>query len=539
MISSIYKSWIVWILLLFAIIEFGSIYSTLIGRIGVIIWIMAFLTVFLESIFSLTSILKAAAAKKSVLTTLVLCFFIFTAMIGTFNMVNSNSETTQEINCAVNNYLAPDFGFRKTCLFGYPARQLFIPALPSLLFGREVLLLNIGGAIFFISGLILFCKGIMKFFSKKSYHDFICSIIISSIFNFYYVNHFLFAYEQSIFPLSFSLAATGLLLSLTHDNFYKNVGLVGILMAYLVFSYTTGLFFVVFTFGALIYLLFRFAQDKREKLFIIAIISCAFYLLLSSLLIRDDIHIFESGSQSINIVSDVTQGFIKILTGGNTANYVTRPFQLVFLIALFIPFFTSLRKYYLFAFIWIIGVFFFSIVSKGYSYYPIDFRLHRSIVIIPVLLVFLGLVVNSFEIRHVKKKYLYALLLFVVFVSGVFAQYNIIKAKNNDERHRHVSFIFWLRDHMSQRDLSQGGQIVFDDSLRDINSYYKNYTSVQDSVQYYLPNFEVCSRSTCSYRSGNRYYVEDINPYGMRRGKSIGNFSFNGDSVFVTYEKAP
>ena len=387
--SSLYKNVLISSLILLVGVEIGSILFPIIGRTGTIIWIFTFLLLILETLRALYKIILNSFSNKFPLTLIVLGFFVIIIFAEVFNILNSNFEATQEIGCTLKNFESIDFGFRGTCLFGYPDRQFFIPALSSLIFGRSLFSLNIGGALFFTCGIIMYAYGLLQFFKKSKYGDVISAIIISSIFHFYFINLFIFNYEESIFPFSFSLMTTGLLLSLTYENFYKNLGLIGILIGYLIFAYTTGLFFVFFVIAVIFYLFFSFAKTLEQKKFIGFIIVTGLIFLTSSLLFRYDIRLHDGVKSSISVISDIINGFQHLLIRGSTTDYVSFVFQPFFIAALFAPFLSKQRKYYLFIFVWIVGVFALSIASKGYSYYSVDVRIHRAIVVVPIVLIYL------------------------------------------------------------------------------------------------------------------------------------------------------
>ncbi len=532
----IYRNLVIFTLILLIGAEILSIAYPIIGRVGSIIWVFSFFLLVFEAFYAFYKIVENSISKKAPLTLIVLLFFVTTAFLGIFNMANSNFETTLEISCAIDNFSSIDFGFRNTCLYGYPDRQLFIPALPSLLFGRNFVSLNVGGGMYFIGGLIIFAWGILNFFKNSKHKDAIAAIIISSLFNFYYINRFLFAYEQSIFPISFAMMALGMLLSLTNHTFYKNIGLIGILIAYLTFAYTTGLVFSFFVMAVLFYLFFSFAKNRNQKIFIAFIISAGLLFFISSMLFRQDIHLLEH-DPNLNVIADLSSGFIHLLFRGFSTNYVSNPFQLFFLVSLFAPFFLKQRKYYLFIFAWIVGTFILSIISKGYSYYPLDFRIHRAIVVVPVMLVCFGMIIESIKIPFVKKSLFCNTLLIILFISAVIYQNNFIKSHLNIESQRHTSFNLWLKDKLKASNLPAEGNLIFDDELRNINNYVNNYTAVQNITRYYLPKINVCSIPSCPEQNLRvNYYVKAFDSKENQEGEVLGVFDFNGDKIEVYKE---
>ena len=135
------------------ILDYLSILNPIFGKLGVVFWIIQFLFILIYSLKSLIFIFR----QKSYLILLMISILFGVVLLNTNNLKNISGETTQEISCTLNLLnSSPDWGFRKTCLFGYPARQLFLPSLPSLVLGTNQFSLNLGECLYFFLGSIIY-----------------------------------------------------------------------------------------------------------------------------------------------------------------------------------------------------------------------------------------------------------------------------------------------------------------------------------------------------------------------------------------------
>ena len=132
--------------------------------------------------------------------------------------------------------------------------------------------------------------------------------------------------------------------------------------------------------------------------------------------------------------------------------------------------------------LWIALVILFSIISKGYSYYGIDFRLNRSIVIFPVLFILIANLIKNF-IQSVsgREKHIWPVIIFIflfLFGTGYCYQYSYIQSKSIS---KHYQFIEWL----NKQTMNKKNSIFLFDSDQEID-----YASINDSFQYFLPRTE-------------------------------------------------
>ena len=213
------------------------------GVMGMVLHGVMIIVLCLFALFRLFSLVRFSFQRKSFFILFVLIIWIGLIGFWAQDSRSLSGETTQETACAISHLTqSPDKGLHHTCLFGYPARQYLPQATASLLFDRSLVVVNLAGSMYFIIGLFIFASSCVDFLGKTRRADLFTAIAIALLFHFKFLNHFLFHFEQSIFPLSFGLMVAGLGLPLLHHkNTALNWGLLGVVVLLLVHSYTPSL----------------------------------------------------------------------------------------------------------------------------------------------------------------------------------------------------------------------------------------------------------------------------------------------------------
>lgn len=468
--------------LLFFLLVLGdllTIKNPLFGKMATVLWLLSFVYFFIFALKCLVTIILRLDRFKSIFTFFLLLVWFSVLMINIPQSKNLSGETTQEISCVLNHFLASnDWGYGKTCFFGYPAKQHLLPALPSLIWGRTLFALHFGGSLYFLLGMIIFAGGILEYFQFKKSGDLVCAILLSSIFHFHFVNHFLFAFEQSIFPFSFGLIITGLFLFYLAEKNKIPLYLLGFCLLYLIFSYTPSLALYFLSIAVLLYLLLVRKASKRERLIFITLIVFTLISFYFSLRLRGDIKLWtvEVRSQK-QLIGDIFQTFRHLVFQKEGTPIVSPVYNFIFI--------TLLVSSLLFIFDWKMGIvgfwilitIIFSVVSQGYTYYGVDFRLHRATVIFPIFLAMIAGILKEFNLES-KNKYLFGVMI-VVFITGIYFQYSILKIK---EPSRYFSFITWLKNNFMF-----GESEKMKRNLYFISEAHDHYGSINDVLQYFIP----------------------------------------------------
>lgn len=492
--------------------EILSIKYYFFGRIGVVLWIFSWFLMFVYVLESLLIIFK----KKLVFRGIAL--FSVIVLFNTVNPVNLSGETTQEIAGTLNHFKnSSDWGFRQTIMFGYPLRQFFFTGLFSLFFGKSQFFLNIGGALYFIFGLIIFAKGLLDYFGKNKNIEILTAIILAFIPHIYWLNHFVFLYEHTFFSFVFALMISGLFFSFVKNNSRKHLLLIGLILNYLVFSYTPGLAFVFFALLVGFYLLIK--KKNNKNFFLIAfIIFVSIVYLLSSLEFRKDLNLIGKEIKREQIIKNILIGLRHLIFMDQGKPFVSPIFQTIFLITIFYSI-TSFKKIEVFfSGWWILMIIILSIISKGYTYYGIDFRLQRAMIIFPVLFSLIAKFLKEIKL-NLKKESLITLLIFFI-ITGYFFQMDLLQKR---EPVRHLVFINFLREKVKEGVLNKSSRLIIS------NKFYYEYLSLQDSLQYFLPEM--------SYLFFDDYYKKEnknnINDVLVLTSDDFNNLIINKENIDV------
>lgn len=505
------------------------------GKVGTVLWLISWFFIFLFAVKQFIELIKLIWTKKLFWTLILILLLGGIVLFNTTNPKNISGETTQEINCMLTHFeTSADWGFQKTCLFGYPARQFIIPALPSLVFGRSLFALNLGGAVYFIIGLIVFASGLLSSLGKNKTGDIIVAIILSFIFHIYYFNHFMFYYEQSIYPFCFALLTGGMFLHYFTKPSLNTLTLVGLSSLYLTFSYTPGVPAYYLLILVLFLLLINHKSLFTHKILIAGIILISLFSYILSLKFRNDINLIQLTQTTINIKQDLLTTLNHLLLQKNGNPVVSPVFNLIFLSTIFLSLFFVFGWPMFIGAVWILSVIIFSVVSKGYTYYGVDFRFHRATVVFPVLFIMIISIIKPYlkKIEHLNKL-LIVFLLFMI-VTGVLFQKQYLTNKQPSD---HFNIIKQLSLKFST---DKSIKLYFDSNLST------NYISLNDQLQYFLPKAKSyilnpdCSNLDLSIQDDNYLLISESKNNCLSspsdRLKFLYNLSSNNNQKLSLYK---
>lgn len=399
-------------ILLFAVLPFELLAAFVPqgGAAGTILWLLLSLSLAVAALYEIGFLLARFLRGRAVLTPLVLGVLFFLILSNISKPYNLSHEFTQELGCALTHYNEqPGWGFRETCLFGYPARQFFLPGVPSVLFGRSQETLNFGGSIWLLIGLSLFAAGLYRHFGRESSlrGDVLSAFALSLIPHFYYFNHFTFLYEQSIFPPAFALMVVGLFASYFASNLYTYflLGCTALLLA--IYSYTPSMALVALGMAGLAFGFLTKNLPRKSAALALVLIGASAAV---SYTFRYDGTVSDPGTPASKMFGDLLAGFAQMLQFTNgpymASPWVHIPMLVVIVLALIGA--LGFRMWGLS--VWIVAVFSAAFVSRGYTYYEFSFRHHRALVAVPIILFLGSTLLRKFFVRPGKLGAVFAVL---------------------------------------------------------------------------------------------------------------------------------
>ncbi|MBU4210670.1 hypothetical protein KKC08_00465 [Patescibacteria group bacterium] len=511
--------------ILLVIIDIFSIKFLPFGKFGTYLWFFSYLYVAIFACKCFWEIILYIPKKKSIFTSALIIFLLFIIFKNIPLATNLSGETPQEIACALNHIeQSPDKGFRQTCLFGYPARQYFLPTLPSLFFGRSLINLHTGGALYFILGLIIFSSAILKYFNFSLFGDLVGALILSSFFHIDFFNRLLFSFEQSIFPFSFALIISGLFLHYIKDKKNTPLFLFAFILYYLIFSYTPSLSLFFFSLMIIFCLFFNKNINKKQKYFFIFLFISSLLLFLISLGFRNDIQI--TGDKNITeLTSDLLLAFKHLIFQTMGINFVSPVFNFIFIFLILSPLFLFWQNSL--ASLWAIAVLVIAVISRGYCYYGVDYRLHRALIIFPIL--FTNFVIILKKLKITKNKYIIKILCayLIFFLStGYIYQNQYLNTKLSGQQTLHFNFIKKLEKILAIDPKNKYKTLYFTDKA------HKEFVSINDSLQYFIPNLHRQKLEQTDYTktlSGQVIYVttNDYSDYSIISKTDQTPYTFN------------
>ncbi len=535
--SSIYNFTLLFILLSLFIIEPLSYKFTSFGEIGTVLWACLFLFILIEALKKFKGLIFFAFHKKYILTLCAYSILVGVSLLAIILPINSHYEAAQEITCKLSQYSLSGFGYNSTCHFGYPARIFILPSLPSLILGRSLFALNFGGWIYIFCGITIFSSSLIEYFREKRNTDIATSFSIAMLPNFYYFNYFLFAYELGIFPTIFTLIQIGFYLLYLSKGNIRYILLLLAVNYYLIFSYTTGLAVVFLSSFYMFFFIFEKSVPKLHKLLFMLSTVITLLLFISSLFIRNDIHIISASTESIDIFTELNNSFAYFINGHALNPFSTSLLSLtIFVVILALLSFQFGKKYFV-AGVWAIGVIIFATISHGYSFNSIDFRIHRSLIIIPIIITFAGIIVHQILLHLPQAKKIIIVIVIFMLSLGLYYQYIYLNSKIGGERHRHFVLIKWLETNF-QKEILQSGILLF-----DTNPSY--YISINDNLHYYYPGLNAeniaddCSNTILRQKNiilftTNIKRHECLSNY-INNAQLINTFLFSSDEPLMIY----
>jgi hypothetical protein len=468
------------------LIIFDVIYirSKQFGLIDGYLWIIADISLLAAGVYSLIVALKNTISGKLFFTTITLAAFIALLILNVPAGTSLSGETTQEISCALDILADKSVqnGFHQSCFLGYPARQYLMMVWPTFILGRSLIALNLGGCLYFIIGISIFCAGITKYLKPVKHRDLIIAITLAALFNFRLFNHFMFYFEQSIFPLSIGFAMVGVLFWYRVRYSILPLLISVPILIHTTYIYTPAIALVGLAAVVMIYLLFLKNIPVMHKFLLVLNLLIVIISLMISLSYRADVRLNSANQSTAKIISQMQAAVLNIFSPPDINNaYITPVFVFPFLILL-LTMAVGVWGWQISAIsIWIIAALVFAVIFQGYAEYIVSFKLHRAMVLIPILLGCLVEILSRYG--NILRYRLWLCAFFSVFVFGIYNVNWILSKKTVNPHYPVISAINLIKDDKIQPPIQNIGFIdEKDDGVM---------VSLTDTAKYFLPGYSI------------------------------------------------
>lgn len=198
---------------------------------------------------------------------------------------------------------------------------------------------------------------------------------------------------------------------------------------------------------------------------------------------RKDIQLVHTEERSSHeLLTDIINTGEHLLLQNHGPGFVSSLLDGFFLSVILASFVGLLGKRYMVISLWMIGTILMAIISKGYVYYGIDFRLHRSLVIVPVFLALCAFILAKYNVLARKKIAL--IVIGFVFFSGMYYQQQFLQQRTKSEQYQLIMF---LKQQIAQDNIQTPNTIYFIGKSPIPDSLH----SLTDTLPYFIPTTTV------------------------------------------------
>jgi len=443
----------------------------LLGVVGMVLTTLMNLIFFVFGCFAFAHLASEALRGRAVLTFAAVAALAVVIIGQTTNPASLSEELTQEIACLLRRWAdAPDAGFQQGCLFDYPARQFIFPALPTLILGRNQLALNLGAALLISAGISIFAAGLRDHLKGTVSEDALTAILIASLVQATWVTRLIFLYEQSVYPFVYTLAAVGFWFVSSERPLLRGA-LLSLCAIHLAHGYTTALAPLGLVLAAISYELIKY-RNRTSAL----ILATTLLTAVVTFGYRGDLRLLGSNGSLHERLLEAWQGFNLIFLDSSDQRIFQSLATPLFFIGLAAAIFGALGVSGCIVAVWVLATIAFSAGTIGYTNYDIFFRLHRTVIALPVMLAMSALVLAP-GVRKVPARAMVAI--FCLFAtSSAYYGYRYLQGRSANQ---HLAWYSWA----SQRLGPQKAEIYFTPQLS------LQYGSSYDLLVYFNPNWQV------------------------------------------------
>lgn len=304
-------------------------------------------------------------------------------------------DAVVEIGCGLKQWQSLGSAWHGTCFLDYPARQFSLPSLVPLLLGRSIEAVNLGHSLYLIIGASMFWAGLWKRFGGKRaiFVLLILGLLLSNQQHWYYLWP---SYEQAIYPMALGLFILGLWFHFENNLSWGWWGVVGL---WAIHSYTVNLAWVGLLVGTFMIEAWV-SRNRTVRTFVGSLIFGWSSSLLASLFYRGDLRLFDKAElmRTESVVTTIAKGLGLLMGLGQPVEVSTPIWGGSLVLTVFVLLGWAFRHrtnqqlnkrqwQSLGLAIWIIGVVFASLGLNGFVNYTPAFRLHRLLMLTPLVAV--------------------------------------------------------------------------------------------------------------------------------------------------------
>lgn len=331
-------------------------------------------------------------------------------LIGNIMFSDINPDAAQQVAAGIKSFSQSDFDYTGKAFIGYASRQYLIAAIPSLLFGRSIAMLQLGFGYPFIIGLVMLYFSLRDWCKKEEISERYALIPIFTFLSFSFITEYYMNFEQAITPVALTMIALALFIRFYLHPDAITVIAFGWVINLFCNSYTpviASLGLLVAAFGVLIlHTLITYQKDKKKasaedfpteepkaklltgKVASQRIILDVILILYSGVMLfattigkrADRLLSFRKDTPLIKAIWESWSEFFM-----NKNAWFLGLFSTVLLFYILLSFVGRLTFWDFMVSCWVLGVVVFSNILQGYTTYQKNWILQRNMIILPVI----------------------------------------------------------------------------------------------------------------------------------------------------------
>lgn len=396
------------------------------ARIWLAFGVLCFFAFFISVIKHIVNDIKNKAILSiiGILIPVGILFFL----IGNVMFSDINPDAAQQVAAGINSFKQPDWSYTGKAFLGYASRQYLIAAIPSVLFGRSIAMLQLGFGYPFIIGLVMMYFSIRDWAKKEGISEKYALIPVFTFMSFSFITEYYMNFEQAITPVALTMIALALFIRMYLHTDAITVIAFGWVINLFCNSYTpviASLGLLVAAFGVLILSIvigyFKGSRAKSGKkssgkrvtgrtiagkdaarriiITVTLLLYSGIMLYATTLGKREDRLL--SFRKDLPLIRSIWESWSEFFMNKNA--WFLGLFSTVLLIYIALAFIGRLTFWDFMVSCWVLGVIVFSNILEGYTTYQKCWILQRNMIILPVISATVFMAVVRLIKRHSVK----------------------------------------------------------------------------------------------------------------------------------------
>ncbi len=441
-------------------------------------------------------------------------------LIGNTLFSDINPDAAQQAAAGLDSFKQPDWNYTGKAFLGYASRQYLIAAIPSLLFGRSIAMLQLGFGYPFIIGLVMLYFSARDWSKKEGISEKYAIIPVLTFLSFSFITEYYMNFEQAITPVALTMISLALFMRLYLHPDAITVIAFGWVINLICNSYTpviASLGLLVAALGVLIlFTLTGRLKDRKITLPATLILYSGVMLFATTLGKRSDRLL--SFRKDTPLLKSIWESWSEFFMNKNA--WFLGLFSTIVLAYIVLSFIARLTFWDFMVSCWTLGVIVFSNILEGYTSYQKCWILQRNMIILPVLALTIFMAAVRLLKRHsIKLKpimpVIWAVFMLALFICRLFTPHQSFTY------FKFIQPVKYMYSYMEET-LKENGLTPEDKFTVVLYTESSLCTNIKDYAKYFYPNAETYAEKTDAINPGPVFTQKT---FVFSQDKTLGAFA--------------